>query len=290
VSTPTDLEGRLRDAADARARAVEPDDEGGALRSIEATIASRRRRMKVGFLSAAAAALVVAVVAGLAVARVSDSATVTVAPTTDPATTLPPTTAPPTTVGTTTTPPTTSPPVAPLTTAIFPFGAGGTRYDTPELAAKAFAVTMLGNPDAVARPSTATADTDVRAVRIDPLGAGYGQMTVEVTHAPAGDWVVTGSQSDDIDVNTVDRASDGSITVTGMSVAFEASFRIEVRDLATGAVVSESHVMGGSTDKQPFTATLAAPTGTGPYALVALVPDMSGRAITTSATVSFLAA
>ncbi|MEO7557034.1 MAG: Gmad2 immunoglobulin-like domain-containing protein [Acidimicrobiales bacterium] len=231
----------------------------------------RRTRFAVLALAGAVAAIVV----GVVVSR-SDDGKVAVTPVASTTSAGPTTSTIPVSPSSTT-------PAGPLANAIFPFARDGRRYEAPELAAQSFATDFLGMPDASVDASTPTADDQVRTVRVHTYGVGHPQLTVTATQAAAGDWVVTAAQSDTI---TVESATGSPLRVSGTSTAFEAQIRIELRSLATGEVVASTTTMGGSNGEiGPYATMLPTPTGPGPYALVVLDGDASGRAATASATV-----
>jgi hypothetical protein len=292
-----DVERRLQAAVAARSATVSPADDPATLTTIAAAVATRRRRQRATAVAVLAAATIVAVAAVALPRDHGDKVVVAATTTTTSTATTSTVTAPPTSTvaptvpsePATTAPPTTTPPAL-VANAIFPAGAGGFRYDSPEFVAKAFATDYLGMTSAEIEGSRPTDNADVRTVRVRAYPDAPTRMTVTVEHAPADDWVVIGAQSDDI---VVDSAVDqgGQAVVSGTSRAFEAQIRIETREQGTTSAFATTTALGGSTDVlEPFTASLPSPATGAPFVLVLLVPDARGEGAAASATVLLVSA
>jgi len=276
-----EIESRLAAAMRARANDVEPEDEHAALDHITQRVNVNRRR---GLALLSAAAAIVVVVGAIAFLNRDDGKNpqhITTA--TNPGDT---------TTTTTNTPPSVIPQFDEQ--AIWPFASSSQTFTTPEAAAKSFAVEYLGMRNA--RVGNACCSPDTAFVEIFPNDRSTAATVVHVRPRPHGDkpsdWIVTSADSDQITVDTP-KPNDplsSSLTISGKSVAFEATLGIQLRPLDSTTPVFQGNTNGGSTDMQPFSTTISPPATDQPLVLVVFEGDASGAGDMTKATVIPLSA
>jgi len=233
-----------------------------------------RRRLYVALVTAIAViAALVAVIAwpdggdDTATTEPPSTTLTTAAPTTAPPTTAEPTTAPPTT-GT----PTTAPPVD-TSTAVFPSGAGATRYTDPVAAARAFALDFVGFSDVVAGPFRAgDARSGEVVIRDNPNGGPATTVMLRQLGAD-GSWWVIGSATDSISVGSPGTGEDiaSPVTVTGSALAWEGFVAVEIRQDGTREPLGNGVVIGGGDVMRPFSGSITFGTPTQPYGALVLV-------------------
>jgi hypothetical protein len=270
------MESRLRDAIEARTRGVEPRD--GSAAAIEARVAAAQRTVSMrrrGLTVLGVAAGLVVIVGAIALLRDdTDQKVKTSGPAASPSTgaTTPPTSG--TTPAAIVTP-------APATSAIWPFASSTTTFATPEDAAKSFAVDYLGMTEA---RLGATTGNDVE---VFPNATGSARTLVHLLDDATRGWVVVGADADEIAVDTPapHDALTSPLTVSGKSVAFEATLGVQLRPLGSKAPVFADIAMGGSSEMQPFSTTITPPSVDQPLVLVVFEGDASGRGAVTNATV-----
>ncbi|MEY2432338.1 MAG: hypothetical protein QOC92_2063 [Acidimicrobiaceae bacterium] len=271
-----DIESRLAEAMAARANAVEPKDENDALDRINRRLGVTRRTGLAVLGVAAALALVIGAVALLRrdngnTVKVGIAASTTTAPS-----------------STTTTANTTPASVIPANpnTAIWPFDSMNRSFDTPEAAAKSFAVDYLGMTHARVGVIL-NADSSRADVEIFPNDRGSARTLVQVAQQPPRGWVVLGATADDIKVDAPKPhdALPSQLTLSGQSVAFEAQVGVQLRPFGSTTSLVQDFVMGGSTELQPFSKQIAVPSTDQPLVLVLFEGDASGEQTFTKATV-----
>lgn len=266
----SDIESRLTNAMAERADEVEPKDEDEALSRISQRVTVSRRRGFTILGIAAGLAIVVGAVALLNrgddkkqhvnVASGSNNSTNTTASTAN----------------------STSASVIPSDgpTPIWPFASSSQTFATPEDAAKSFAVDYLGMTNALVGKAVG------RDVPVFPNSTG-SERTVVHAEQRGSNWVVVGADADEISVDTP-KPNDplaSSVTVSGKSVAFEAQLGVQLRPFGSTTPTFTGTAMGGSTDVQPFSTTIAPPATDQPLVLVIFEGDASGRGAVTKATV-----
>lgn len=256
------VEDRLRTALREDIEHVEPDP--AMWDRVQRTVARTRRarRARNGLL--AAAAVVLAVVAGATLVDRDDARVQTVPA--HPGTTTPSTT---TTASTATMAPAT--PAADVTSAIWPFttqeqldayeaNPGAGMFFDAEATALEFARTYLGMPDPVRDPAdrtdVAAKDRTTIVVRPKPASRITTAIAVQLFDGPDGPWSVIGASTDDIVVDQpgANVTIQSPVHVAGRSIAFEAVVRVEVREdgQVFGQSLGASTVMGGGTEMAPF--------------------------------------
>jgi len=313
----TTIEQELRDAISERTDHVHAEAPPEAVLTARVGAARRRRTQRRAAALSAAAALVVAVAAVALVERGDDRDGVvatqpsTEVPTTaeaegDPGTEVPETATTTTEPPTTTTAPTTEPttdttvppgPVAPAAgTYVWPASPSDFGTDPVETARR-FAATVLGMVDVVATERAAGPDVDHALVDVSPNGGTAHPTVVRLDHISAGPdgsgraWYVTSAETDQIEVTTPDTGTTvrSPITLAGTSLAFEAQVNVVVLPVGASGTTTpygQTFVMGGGTERAPFSGTVAysAPAGT-PAMLILSEGDASGRSRILRATV-----
>ncbi|HEX6567585.1 MAG TPA: Gmad2 immunoglobulin-like domain-containing protein [Acidimicrobiales bacterium] len=184
----------------------------------------------------------------------------------DEAVTEPPTTTTEVTASTTTTEGTTTT-VAPApvdtSTAVFPDGAGTTRYDDPVEAARGFAVDFVGFTDPVVGEFM-QGDARSGEVEVRPLADGPVTTVFVRQLGPDDTWWVLGSATADIavDAPATGDAITSPVTVTGSALAFEGQVNVDVRQDGTRSPLGTGFVTGGGDVMRPFTGQIefSAPT------------------------------
>ena len=203
-----------------------------------------------------ALAVAVAVIAALVAVLVwpDDDDETSTAPTTteEPATTA--TTEPSTQV---TEPPTTAGPsptaAVDTSTAVFPDGASGTRYDEPRAAARAFAVDFVGFTDPIIGEFM-QGDSRSGEVEVRPVSNGPATTVLVRQLGTDGSWWVLGSVTANITPDTPGPgdAVTSPVTVTGTALAFEGTVNVEVRQDGTREPLGTGFVTGGGDVARPF--------------------------------------
>lgn len=274
-----DIERRLTDAMAARAREVEPHDEDDALgRIAERVTMSRRRGLTVFGI---AAALMVAVGTFALLNRGEDETDTVNAG----ASSSSSSSSTPTTSGTAT--PVTVFPSA--VTPIWPFAGDQRRLAAPEDAARSFAVDYLGMTNArvgdVSPPANAGG---AFSVEIFPNERGSARTLVSVVEQEPQGFVVIGAAADQIVVDSPKPHDPVTPTIllSGQSIAFEAQVGVQLRSFGSTEPITETFVMGGSSEMQPFSGELLAPREIdGPFVLILFEGDASGEQTFVKATV-----
>jgi hypothetical protein len=261
-----DIESRLADAMAARAREVEPHDEDDALNRIAERVNMNRRRT---FTILGVAAAIAVAVGTIALLTRDDKKTQQVNVATDSGNTT-------TTANTT---PATVLPAGP--TAIWPFASMNRTFATPEEAAKSFAVDYLGMTFARVSP------VFEGVVDVFPNATGNARTAVHVYQESTGGWIVTGADADEITVDAPKPHDPlaSSMTVSGKSVAFEATLGVELRPFGSTTAVFKDIAMGGGTEILPFATTITPPATDQPLVLVIFEGDASGQGAVIKATV-----
>lgn len=259
ISGEHDVEHRVQEAIRARTSEVHGLDEEAALNRIEHLLAARNRR---GYLLVGGAAAVLLLAAAVAVSLARRDGTTTVAPPAAGASSL---SSPPPGGREPTPPDFAGLPVWPASSS--------QRFDSPEAAARGFAVDYLGIPG----PSVELSGDNV-LIRAHGAGA---TTVVETRNTPSG-WIVIGARTDQIVLEGVGDGSPAPATVSGRASTFEAQIVIEVRPFGSTAPAETTTAMGGSTRLAPFSASLR---NTRSGVLVLRAPDVSGRGASSYATV-----
>lgn len=262
-----DIESRLADALAARAEEVEPKDEHDALEHITRRINVTRRR---GLTIVGIAAGIAVLVGAFALLRRDDGHKQQVNVSNDTTTTA--TTAKPT--------PGSVIPQA-TTNSIWPFVSSNRTFDSADAAAKSFAVEYLGMTNA--RVGTTTGNN----VEVFPNANATTRTVVRVENQGDRGWAVLGSSADDatVDQPAPHSALTPTLTVSGRSVAFEAQIVVELRPYGSTNQVARTTAMGGSTEVQPYSATISPPSTDQPLVLLVYEPDASGQGAMSYATV-----
>jgi hypothetical protein len=250
-------EDRLRQAINDRTNAVQPSADG--LTQIQEKLMEAQRRdqgrnhLLIGL--GAAAAIVAVVIAAVVLTGDDDKRVDSADPgssTTIVDETTTSTTAPPSTT-------TTAPPVAEVDPSVplFPVPSDGLRYDDPKVLATDFAQEILGFSRLVVgdfqQGDSRSGEVPVRRTSTGPV------TTILVRQLDDGHWWVIGATTDDITLTApANRATVTSpVHLEGESIAFEAVVNVSLyADAAKKLVVGEGTVMGGGTEKGPFTGSL----------------------------------
>jgi Immunoglobulin-like domain of bacterial spore germination len=173
---------------------------------------------------------------------------------TQPTTTLAPTTtAAPTTEPSTTT--TTTATITPVdtSTAVFPSGAGGTRYADPVEAARAFAVEFVGFTNPIVGGFM---QGDARSGEVAVRPASNGPVTTVLVRQLGSDgtWWVLGSATRNIvaDAPAAGESISSPVTVTGTALAFEGTVNVEIRQDGARQPIGTGIVTGGGDTLRAF--------------------------------------
>lgn len=269
-----DIEPRLIAALRARANDVEPEDEDAALDHITQRVNVSRRR---GLTLLSAAAAIVVVVGAIALLNRDDGKNQQISTASDSSSSSS------TSATTNTTPASVIPQQA---TAIWPFASAHRTFSTPEEAAKTFAVDYLGMTNV--HMSSASGGV----VDVFPNANATAVTHLHVMQQSSGGWVVLSANADEIAVDTPKPGDplSPSMTISGKSIAFEATVGIQLRPLGSTIPVFEGNTNGGSTEVQPFSTTITPPATDQPLVLVVFEGDASGAGAVTKATVIPLSA
>jgi hypothetical protein len=165
----------------------------------------------------------------------------------------------PSTTTTVTTPPPTAQPVS----AIWPFASTVTRFDSPILAAQAFATAYLGIVDPI---MGVYQQGDARSGEVPVRATSHGVITTilvrELTSSHS--WWVIGASCPDINLTTPASSSriSSPVLLKGRSIAFEAVVNVELRQDGTLAPLKRDTVRGGSGVIGPFIRSMTFPSPT----------------------------
>ncbi len=142
-----------------------------------------------------------------------------------------------------------------------------------------------------ARVGATLAGRPTSDVEVFPNDRASARTLVHVEERSTG-FVVVGATADEITVDTPhpNDALSSPLTISGKSVAFEATVGIQLRPADATTPVFEGNTNGGSTELQPFSTTITPPAIDQPLVLVVFEGDASGAGTMTKATVIPLAA
>ena len=231
-----------------------PVEQPAAAGSTEPSPTGPGRRRPVWLVVALAVA--VAVIAALVAVLVwpDDDEETSTAPST---TEEPPTTATTEPSTQVTEPPTTAGP-SPTTavdtsTAVFPDGASGTRYDDPGDAARAFAVDFVGFSDPIVGEFM-QGDSRSGEVEVRPDTNGPTTTVFVRQLGTDGSWWVLGSATANVtaDAPGAGDAITSPLTVSGSALAFEGTVNVEVRQDGSREPLGTGFVTGGGDVARPF--------------------------------------
>lgn len=189
---------------------------------------------------------------------------------TDDVATEPTTTLAPTTTATPTTEPSTTATTAPApvdtSTAVFPSGAGETRYDDPVEAARAFAVDFVGFTDPIVGDFM-QGDARSGEVEVRPLADGPVTTVFVRQLGSDGAWWVLGAATANIaiDAPAAGESISSPVAVTGSALAFEGTVNVEVRQDGAGEPIGTGVVTGGGDVLRPFSGEIEFSTPTEQY-------------------------
>jgi hypothetical protein len=170
------------------------------------------------------------------------------------------TTMPTTAPSTTTTAPTTTTvvPAEADSSVLWPFPGAGTRFSTPEDAARSFATEFLRFESPVLAPFQ---QGDVRSGEVPIRPAAKGPVTTILVRqvGPGDDWSVLGAVSDHIEVTTPAPGDEiaSPVSVAGSAWAFEGNVQVEVRQDGELGAIGAGFVTGGGDQMRPFTGSIA---------------------------------
>ncbi|MEY2469252.1 MAG: hypothetical protein QOF21_1950 [Actinomycetota bacterium] len=207
------IEDRLRDALRARAAQVQPDDDGWA--RIEQRISDPRRSLKRFVLVGLAVVTIPGAIAVAAAIRDDNAKPLVVGPMETTTTAVAPTTVP----------------VVARPRYIYPWD-DGTRFDTPQALADAFARNFLGMTD----PSVGTFRAgDSRSGEIDIHAFAKGVATTLLVRQEATGWMVSSSSTPNIQLDSPEQFDlvESPFPLSGRSVAFEGTVHMTLLSWGT---------------------------------------------------------